>query len=288
MWTSIYVDLSPEDAVRRLADLGWPAMELSTEHLETLRNAGSPARLRAFRALVDDLGLQLNQAHITIHVDIAATDGERRRADCEIVREDISVLSELQIRQGVLHPGGCDRHATLAAAHEQVQVREEALADLAQYAQAAGVRLALENGGGCTLGPNDEMLWDASVAGLRELITRLGSPALGICLDTGHAILEQWENAEAVRVAGDLLIALHIADNDGSGDQHRIPYSYGSPVDWPSVVSALRAIGYDGQFNLEVPGERGRPLEILDALVRYALDVTCRLLSGEVGPPTRL
>jgi hypothetical protein len=112
----------------------------------------------------------------------------------------------------------------------------------------------------------------------------VGSPALGICLDTGHAILESWDNAEAVRVAGDLLIALHIADNDGSGDQHRTPYSYGSQVDWPSVVAALRALGYDGVLNLEIPGERGRPLAVLDAAMRYALDVSRLLLAGGDTP----
>lgn len=282
IWTSIYVELSPEDAARRIADLGYGAIELSTEHLVTLRQARErPARLAAFRRAVDDCGLRMDQAHITITVDICSLDDERRAADQQTVLDDIEVLSALGITAGVLHPGGSGERETWELAERQNELRLEALERLAAAARRAGVRLALENG--CwTFGPGRQVAWEGSVAGLRETIAQIGSPALGICLDTGHAILEGWDNAAAVRAAGDLLIALHIADNDGSGDQHRIPYSYGSKVDWPAVVAALREVGYEGPFNLEIPGERGRPLLFMDASVNYALDVTRRLLDGSV------
>jgi len=284
MWTSIYWDLSPEDAVRRIAGLGWPAIELSTEHLVTLReDPGSPARTRAFAGVVTQTGLEMSQAHITIHVDVASLEDARRERDQAIVRRDVEILSALGIRNGVLHPGGGGRLPSAEAATAQNELRVSALTDLAACAERAGVRLALENGVH-TFGPDGQPAWQGTVAGVRELIERIGSPALGICLDTGHAILEGWDNAEAVRVAGDLLIALHIADNDGSGDQHRIPYSYDSKVDWPSVVAALKEIGYQGLFNLEIPGERGRPLEVMDAALRYALEICQKLLADEVGP----
>jgi fructoselysine 3-epimerase len=283
MWTSIYWDLSPEDAARRIAGLGWPAIELSTEHLEVLRTADDPGRLKSFRAVVEDAGLQMSQAHIWIMADIAAMDAARREGDRAVVRRDIEVLSALGIQNGVLHPCWGARHETLDSACYQRDLVYEGAASLATAAEKQGVRLALENGMSIR-GPEDEVVWDGSVTGLRELIVEVASPALGICLDTGHAILEGWDNAEAVEVAGDLLIALHIADNDGSGDQHRIPYAYGSKVNWPAVVAALKAVGYAGVFNLEIPGERGRPLEVIDAALRYALEVCRRLFAGEVGP----
>lgn len=280
IWTSIYVELSPEDAARRIAGLGFAAIELSTEHLVMLREAPArTARLAAFRQAVDECGLRMDQAHITITVDICSLDDERRAADQETVLQDIEVLSELGIAAGVLHPGGGGERETWDLAGRQNQLRLEGLARLGAAAERAGVRLALENG--CwAFGPGRQVAWEGSVTGLRQIIARIGSPALGICLDTGHAILEGWDNAAAVRTAGDALIALHIADNDGSGDQHRIPYSYGSKVDWPAVVAALREVGYDGPFNLEIPGERGRPLPVMDAAVSYALDVTKKLLES--------
>ncbi len=283
MWTSIYYELSPEDAVRRIAEVGWPAIELSTEHLVVLReDADSSRRVAAFSRLVDECGLKLDQAHITISVDIASLDDAQRERDQTIVLRDIEVLSALGIHNGVLHPGGYGALASAELGRRQNELRVAAITRLAEAATKADVRLALENGVK-TWGPDKAVVWDGSVAGIRTLIEEIGSPALGICLDTGHGILEGWDNAQAVRVAGDLLIATHIADNDGSGDQHRIPFSYGSTVDWPAVVAALEAIGYGNAFNLEIPGERGRPLEILDAVIRYGLEVSRKLLAGGVG-----
>ena len=83
--------------------------------------------------------------------------------------------------------------------------------------------------------------------------------------------------AEAIRDAGDLLIATHITDNDGSGAQHRTPF-YGT-IDWREGMAALGEIGYDGIFNLEIPGERGLPTAQLDYRMEYALSI-CNWLLG--------
>ncbi len=284
MWTSIYVEVSPEDAVRRIAGIGFPAIELGTEHLEMLRDDdNASARIPAFGQTVADVGLKMDQAHITITVDIASLDDERRATDQETVLRDIDLLATLGISTGVLHPGGTTRYETLDDAPRHNEIRREAITRLARAAEDAGVRLALENGTR-TFGPGGEIAWSGDAQGLRDLITEIGSPALGITIDTGHAILEGWDVAEAIRVAGDLLIATHIADNDGSGDQHRIPYSYGSKVDWVEVVRAIKEVNYDGPFNLEIPGERQRPYEIIDATLRKALEICDILLGEKIGP----
>jgi sugar phosphate isomerase/epimerase len=279
MWTGLYNHLSPEDAVQRLALQGWGGVELSTEHLASLRLGPSPeTQATALARRANDLGLRLEQAHILLEADIASPDPERRDADMAVISFEIRLLAATGIRVGVLHPGVGGQVDGPDTARRMHDIRVANLRELADQAGAVGVRLALENGGR-VLGPAGETLEDGSVAGLRELITGLGLPALGICLDTGHAILEGWQVTDAVAVAGDLLSAVHIADNDGSGDQHRIPYSCGSSVDWRQVVAALRRTRYQGPFNLEIPGERNRPPQFLDLVARYALQVTWELLA---------
>ncbi|MCP4638785.1 MAG: hypothetical protein GY851_00055, partial [bacterium] len=54
-----------------------------------------------------------------------------------------------------------------------------------------------------------------------------------------------------------------------SADQHLLPYGHGT-VDWDDVVEGLRAIGYKGLLNLEVPGERRAPMPVLIAKLDYA------------------
>lgn len=72
------------------------------------------------------------------------------------------------------------------------------------------------------------------------------------CLDIGHAEMKGSDTtaAEMIRALGSKhLQALHIHDNDQLHDSHQIPFSMA--IDFGSVVSALREIGYQGYFTLE-------------------------------------
>ena len=83
-----------------------------------------------------------------------------------------------------------------------------------------------------------------------------------------------------IRAAGSRLKALHIADNDTSGDQHLLPFGCGT-VDWQDVMRGLREVGYSGLFNFEVPGERRAPLAVRREKLRYARALSDILLSDE-------
>jgi len=56
--------------------------------------------------------------------------------------------------------------------------------------------------------------------------------------------------------------------NEGKTDQHMMPYGKGN-VDFAEVIHALREVGYEGLFNLEIPGERLAPLEIRGYKLEY-------------------
>jgi sugar phosphate isomerase/epimerase len=77
--------------------------------------------------------------------------------------------------------------------------------------------------------------------------------------------------AQAIHECGARLLATHISDNDGSGDQHKMPF--GGNIGWRGLVSALKDIGYDGLFNLEIPGENRVPLPVRDARLKYAIEI---------------
>ena len=78
-----------------------------------------------------------------------------------------------------------------------------------------------------------------------------------------------------VRDIGDLMFGTHISDNDGSRDQHRTPG--GGRIDWRAVVAAFKQIGYDGVFNLEIPGERHADLSMRQIRTRHAFEITAEL-----------
>ncbi|MFQ6097344.1 MAG: sugar phosphate isomerase/epimerase family protein [Armatimonadota bacterium] len=277
IWTSMFIELPPEDALPRMTDLGWRRFELSTEHIAVIRDDERPRqRAEAVRSLVGQLGIEMPQAHGHISADVASLDDARREADLQKALADLECCSWMGIGCMVLHPGGGGAK-TAEDAQRQASLRIASFARLAARGEELSVAIAVENtmdGGSGYLG---RRTYGAVIPELHELIETVGSPMLGICLDTSHANVQRLDVAQVVRECGDRLIATHISDNDGSGDQHRTPFA--GKIQWPPVVRALRQVGYSGPFNLEIPGERGVPFEILDLRTRHALEVTRQLLS---------
>jgi sugar phosphate isomerase/epimerase len=111
----------------------------------------------------------------------------------------------------------------------------------------------------------------ARISDLNDLIDLVDSEALGICFDSSHANVTGLNMSQAIHECGDRLLATHISDNDGSGDQHKMPF--GGNIGWRCLVSALKDIGYGGLFNLEIPGENRVPLPVRDARLRYAIEI---------------
>ena len=100
------------------------------------------------------------------------------------------------------------------------------------------------------------------------MIDAVGSEHIGICLDTGHLNITEKDQRYFITKAGKRLRALHIAQNDGTKDHHIMPFGRGD-VDFFCVVRALREIGYEGIFNLEIPGETQIPLPLRHEKMKF-------------------
>lgn len=106
---------------------------------------------------------------------------------------------------------------------------------LAERAEKRGVLIALEN--------------------LRQpqyldyVFRHIESDTLEFCYDSGH-----WHcfspSMDVLGRYGDRLAALHLHDNDGTDDQHRLP-GEGS-VPWDDVINELVRVQYHGPVTLEV------------------------------------
>jgi sugar phosphate isomerase/epimerase len=279
IWTAIHIDKPICEALRALHACGWDWFELSTEHLHQIEADGAQqARTEEVLRTLDDLEIRMPQAHAHLRADVAHPDESRRAADTDRVHREMACCAALGVKTVVVHPGGGDGYTTADEQRELHRLNRECFAMLADHAAELGLRIALENmmdrksTGRRGFGARPEELID--------LLADLDHPALGICFDTSHANVQALKCADAIRQFGPLICATHISDNDGSGDQHLTPG--GGTIDWPSAVAALRAIGYTGIFNLEIPGE-SEPAPgpaLLETRVREALEVARRLLSS--------
>ncbi len=271
VWSSYYMDQTPEKMVDLFADAGWYATEFSDEHgavlLERAKERGvSPSVIgEEMRGYAESRGVTFPQGHLLLGVDLCADNAE------EILRPWLELFVSLGIRAAVLHPSCRQKELT---PEERFARWVEVLRALTGQLHGTEMSIALENAGGILL----------SADKLTELIDAVGDEHLGICLDTGHLNRDRdivnCSQGEFIRCAGRRLIALHINDNDGSRDQHLMPFGVGT-VDFRDVMRALSDVGYTGLFNLEIPGERRAPLNLRRAKLDYLKPVCETMLSDE-------
>lgn len=77
---------------------------------------------------------------------------------------------------------------------------------------------------------------------------------LTVCVDTGHTNkavrYQNPEPADVIRRLGKRTTVLHLNDNDGFTDQHKIPMT--GSICWQDVFDALDEVDYQGNYNMEL------------------------------------
>jgi sugar phosphate isomerase/epimerase len=120
---------------------------------------------------------------------------------------------------------------------------KEFISNILSEAADRSLTLALENG------PVDIL-----VQVLTAMASHPGEHYLGICIDSGHANMHSdmstSPTVDVIRPVKDRIIHLHLHDNDGVLDDHRIP---GDGVsDWPAVFAEMGGREFAGDIVFEL------------------------------------
>jgi len=151
---------------------------------------------------------------------------------------DLDICAKNGIPMVILHPV----HKAPALTPCEAGLRR--LQRLAAHAKKLGIKIALEN---------------TFLEGYLEyILTNLKDENLGLCFDSGHyhAFFNDTFN---LNFCSNRIFAVHLHDNDGSGDQHLLPFD--GTTDWTSLVRDLKRGGFDGHIALE-PSYRKEYLEL--------------------------
>ena len=110
----------------------------------------------------------------------------------------------------------------------------KSLDELEPFAREHSVRIAIENGN-----------FDA----IRKLLSEYAPDYAGLCYDCGHGnmIPDGLDNLELLK---DRLISVHLHDNDGNGDQHKIMFT--GTVDWERLARIIANSAYTKCVSMEV------------------------------------
>lgn len=200
------------------------------------------------RRQISDAGLRVWSVHSPFgrDVDISSDDKRIRERGVAGIKRAVRGCAALGGRIVVVHmsdalPEGGDRSVHLEIARESVD-------SIVDVAQESGIRIAIEN-----LLPN---YLGESAEELLSIVDQYPPEIVGVCLDTGHAhVKADGDPMKAVAIARALakrIITTHLHDNDGTGDQHRVP-GFGS-IDWREMSQTLAASVYDGPLMFKVTG----------------------------------
>lgn len=225
-----YREVPPEEAILRIAEVGYDGIELCLEHPglepETLdyEYCGELARLAS------EAGTVL--ATISYHGDRDPLELRWRRA-----------LLAIEMAPAF----GCDiviinspRPGPEAPADLEVHFYQQLAAQI-ERAEALGITLALEPEPGLLVHDCHDML---------ELMRRVGSPALRVNLDVGHAFLTEEDVAAAIAMLEDTIAAAHIEDIAGRRHRHLVPGT--GEMDLAGILEALWATGFDGWLTVDL------------------------------------
>ncbi|MCL2002808.1 MAG: sugar phosphate isomerase/epimerase [Oscillospiraceae bacterium] len=83
---------------------------------------------------------------------------------------------------------------------------------------------------------------------LDYVLSRIDSPRAGFCYDSGHHHCYT-PDEDFFAKHGSRLKALHLHDNDGGGDRHRLPFD--GTIDWAAVMKQISQAGYKGAVAME-------------------------------------
>ncbi len=225
----------PEPYLRRIADAGFSHVHWAYHyHTDFIY---SRYEIDQIAAWLDAFGLRLLDLHASCGVEkkYYSLREYERLAGVELVRNRIEMAARLGGRVVILHiPGEPEEEPQRGLFRSQVQKSMDALQ---RHAADNGVRIAMEN------------LDRANVRHLKRLFAQYDPSFLGFCYDSGHGNLydRALTDLEAFK---DRLIAVHLHDNDGSGDQH-LPLFTGT-VDWERLAAVLARSAYDRCVSMEL------------------------------------
>ena len=139
-----------------------------------------------------------------------------------------------------------------------------------------GVILSLENIYGAAYGEAhhsaaEDMLYYAEY---------FRSPYVGICLDTGHAVIRGQDPSAMLRKTAPYLTALHAHTTVPGMDLHTIPCTVGQKIKWTEIAQILKESPYKGTFNMEIkpPSQLSEAASVLFYQLAYRI---ARDLLGE-------
>lgn len=208
-----------------------------------------------WRKQLDAKGLKASQMHAPYPYYIDGKGGQNDFMMQEVIPKSIIIAEILGVPWMVLHPA---KLQYIYDIETEKQFNISYFRQLIPLLKQCHVGLCVENlyegdnnriiAGTCA--DPEEACWYVDT-----LNEEAGEELFGVCLDVGHLQLVRRDPYDYIKTLGSRLKILHLHENDAVGDEHQMPFSFGSSeeqgLNWKRIAQALKEIGFDGTLSFE-------------------------------------
>jgi len=227
---------SPEPRLKAIAEAGFTHLhwchQWNTDFLY------SRSELKQYAKWFQEFGLQLLDIHGSAGKEkcwCSPVEYERQ-AGVELVINRVVMLHELGGTGSLMMhiPAFADREGfDRTVVMPRFEALKRSLDELVPVLEKYSVRIAVENG------------FSDTFETIGMLMKDYPEKYLGITYDSGHGNIAEGKGLDRLEPLKGRLQALHLNDNDSSGDQHQPPF-YGT-VDWQRMAKILADSSYKGR-----------------------------------------
>lgn len=253
------------DRVEILADLGWSGMGLTQDELALARDAGT---LKDVRRLLEANGITHVEVEFLTDWWCAGEAGAASRRTLDVLLDAADELGAAFIKVGTAFQDPIDDLTPLV----------EPLRRLGETAAERGHRIVLE--------PAAVSMVESIPRG-SELVSRADVENVGLLVDFWHVLRAGTTIEELLTsVPHGQIWAVEITDADAEpadGDLfadtvHNRRYAGDGAIDVHGLVGAMRTLGFDGPWGVEILSDEHRRLPLAEGM-RRARDTTLPFLS---------
>ncbi|WP_168121703.1 sugar phosphate isomerase/epimerase family protein [Paenibacillus sp. HB172176] len=228
---------------------GFDGIELSLNESGELGLQATDKEIHTIAAQLKDADLEIAGLATGLYWSYSMTSNDEsiRSKAIDVCKKQLELASALGVDAILVIPGavGVDfiPGAEVVDYDRAYDRASEAIAKLVPFAESAGVSIAIEN------------VWNKfllSPLELRSFIDDQDSPFVGSYFDVGNVVAngypEQW-----VRILGERIKKVHFKDyRRQAGGLHGFVDLLAGDVDFPAVMKALEAVGYDNYVTAEM------------------------------------
>ena len=240
-----------EKAIQMIADAGFDGIDYSVTNLKDFPSAFSGNHIeyaKKLRKFADEKGIRFTQAHAPMPYGSTKEEHVKLRTEQTIMAMEVASILGAEII--VVHP---ITFGPYKGRHlEAYNMNMDFYRSLLPHAEKLNIKIACENiFQGSEKGIIDGVC--SSPEEFNKYIDDIASPYFTACLDLGHVEVTGRKAQDVISaIGGERITALHIHDNDGITDLHKLPGTVS--MDWNEICKSLAEIDYKGNFNFEPDG----------------------------------